>query len=85
MTTFDELYEKEANGFCEKVALNIKKIRKKKDISQDTLAKAIGHKAGSSLIGKIEAGRENQKYNLKQIYKIAKFMEVDVCEFFNEL
>ena len=35
-----------------------------------------------STIGKIEAGLENKHYNVEQLYKIAKAMEVDICEFF---
>ena len=60
---------------------NIKRIRKEKAITQLDLALTIGHKSMST-IGKIEAGLENKHYNVEQLYKIAKALEVDICKFF---
>ena len=60
---------------------NIKSIRKEKKITQLDLALTIGHKSMST-IGKIEAGLENKHYNVEQLYKIAKALEVNICEFF---
>jgi len=65
------------------IANNIRKIRKEKNITQLDLALTIGHKSMSS-IGKIEAGLENKHYNVEQLYKISKALEVDICEFFKE-
>lgn len=63
------------------IASNIKKIRKDKNITQLDLALTIGHKSMST-IGKIEAGLENKHYNVEQLYKISKALDVDICEFF---
>jgi transcriptional regulator with XRE-family HTH domain len=71
----------EVERFHRLVANNIKKIRKEKGVTQLDLALTIGHKSMST-IGKIEAGLENKHYNVEQLYKIAKAMEVDICEFF---
>ena len=65
------------------IARNIKKIRKSKNITQLDLALTIGHKSMST-IGKIEAGLENKHYNVEQLYKISKALEVNICEFFRE-
>jgi hypothetical protein len=35
-----------------------------------------------STIGKIEAGLEDKHYNLEHLYKIAKALDVGICEFF---
>lgn len=59
---------------------NVKRIRKEKGMSQLDLAYSIGHKTVSS-IAKIESGLENKHYNLEHLYKIAKVLDVDICEF----
>ncbi len=76
-----EYTDKEIQEFHKKIAANIRKIRKEKGISQLDLALTIGHKSMST-IGKIEAGLENKHYNIEHLYKIAKALDVDICEFF---
>ncbi|WP_255494560.1 helix-turn-helix transcriptional regulator [Sulfurovum sp. bin170] len=76
-----EFEDKEIMAFHTSIANNIRKIRKEKNITQLDLALAIGHKSMST-IGKIEAGLENKHYNVEQLYKIAKVLEVDICDFF---
>jgi len=34
-----------------------------------------------SLLGKIEAGLEDKHYNIEHLYKTAKALDVDICEF----
>lgn len=75
-----EYTDKEIQEFHKKIAANIRKIRKEKGISQLDLALTIGHKSMST-IGKIEAGLENKHYNIEHLYKIAKALDVDICEF----
>ncbi len=76
-----EVTDKEVKSFQSTIANNIRKIRKEKNITQLDLALTIGHKSMST-IGKIEAGLENKHYNVEQLYKIAKALEVDICKFF---
>ena len=76
-----EYTNEEIQEFHKKIAANIRKIRKEKGISQLDLALTIGHKSMST-IGKIEAGLENKHYNIEHLYKIAKALDVDICEFF---
>jgi transcriptional regulator with XRE-family HTH domain len=64
------------------IAANVKKIRKDKNINQLELALTIGHKSMST-IGKIEANLENKHYNIEQLYKISKALDVPICSFFN--
>jgi len=45
------------------------------------LTLTIGHKSMST-IGKIEAGLEDKHYNIEHLYKIAKALDVEICEFF---
>ena len=71
----------EIQKFHQKIAANIRNIRKEKSITQLDLALTIGHKSMST-IGKIEAGLEDKHYNIEHLYKIAKALDVEVCEFF---
>ncbi len=76
-----EYTDTEVKAFHQKIIENIKRIRKEKDVTQLELALTIGHKSMST-IGKIEADIEDKHYNIEHIYKIAKALEVDICEFF---
>ncbi|BAF73376.1 helix-turn-helix domain-containing protein [Sulfurovum sp. NBC37-1] len=76
-----EYSDEEIRKFHQKIATNIRKIRKEKGITQLDLALTIGHKSMST-IGKIEAGLEDKHYNIEHLYKIAKALDVDICEFF---
>ncbi len=76
-----EFTQKEVKKFHNLIANNVKRIRKEKGVSQLDLALAIGHKSMSS-IGKIEAGLENKHYNIEHLYKIAKALNVEICDFF---
>jgi len=78
---YKEFTDKDIKNFHSLIATNIKNIRKSKKITQLDLALTIGHKSMST-IGKIEASLENKHYNVEQLYKISKALEVDICEFF---
>ena len=76
-----EIDENEINEFYKTISFNVKKIRKEQKITQTDLALSIGHKSVST-IGKIEAGLENKHYNLEQLYKISKVLDVNIKELF---
>ena len=71
--------DEDVSFFYNNVMENVRSIRKEKNIAQLDLAYAIGHKTVST-ISKIESGLENKHYNLEHLYKIAKVLEVDICE-----
>ncbi len=81
MLLYLDIEEEEIKLFYKNIASNIKRIRKEKNISQTELALSIGHKSVST-IGKIEAGLENKHYNLEQLYKISKVLQIDIKELF---
>ena len=76
-----EFTDDEIKQFHHHISENIKRIRKEKNITQLDLALTIGHKSMST-IGKIEAGLEDKHYNVEQLYKIAKALDVQICDFF---
>jgi len=78
-----EFTDDEVKQFHYLISDNIKKIRKSKNVTQLDLALTIGHKSMST-IGKIEARLEDKHYNVEQLYKIAKALNVNICEFFKK-
>ncbi len=81
MLHYLDIDEQDISIFKSKVAENVKRIRKEKNVTQTELALTIGHKSVST-IGKIEANLDNKHYNLEQLYKISRALNVDICEFF---
>ena len=76
-----EFTDEEIIKFHRLISDNVKKLRKDKHVTQLDLALTIGHKSMST-IGKIEAGLEDKHYNVEQLYKIAKALDVQICDFF---
>ena len=81
MLGFIEYTDNEIADFHRIIVNNVKRIRMHKNVTQLDLALTIGHQS-VSMIGKIEAGLENKHYNVEQLYKISKALDVDICEFF---
>ena len=77
-----EFTDEEIKSFNRLISNNVREIKKSKNRTQLDLAYAIGHKTVST-IGKIEAGLENKHYNVEQLYKISKVLDVNICDFFN--
>jgi transcriptional regulator with XRE-family HTH domain len=64
-----------------KIAENVKYERKKQKMSQLNLAMAMGHES-VGLISFIEAGINNQRYNLIHLVSIAKILDVSILKLF---
>ena len=75
--------EKEAEKLLNTISFNVARIRKDKDMSQLDLALEMGYKS-AAYIGKIELRKGNHHFNIKQLYKISKILEVEICEFLKE-
>ncbi len=65
------------------IGINVKNIRKSKNISQLALALAIGDKTVGT-ISMAELCINNKHFNLEHLYKIADVLEVDVCDFLKD-
>jgi len=66
------------------IGANVKRIRTEKGLSQLDLSLAIGHKA----VGTVSMGElctQNKHFNIEHLVKIADVLEVDVCEFFQDI
>jgi len=60
---------------------NVKKYRKERNVTQLDLALAIGFKSVSS-IAKAESLIENKHFNIEQLYKISKVLNIEIAKFF---
>ncbi len=66
------------------IGQNVKKIRKKKNVSQLELSLAIGHKAVGT-VSMCELCINNKHFNLEHLLKIADVLETDINEFFENI
>ena len=62
------------------IGKNVKKLREEKGFSQQKLSLDIGQ-ASTSIISQAELGKRKH-FNIEQLYKISKVLNVDICEFF---
>lgn len=69
----DELYEL--------IGRNVAELRKKAAHSQLSLSLEIGNKS-PSLFSSAEVYKDKRHFNISQLHKIAKALDVDICEFF---
>lgn len=63
------------------VSANVKKFREAKGFTQMQLALEIGM-SGGAYLGRAELRKSNHHFNITHISKIAKVLDVDICEFF---
>ena len=75
--------DKEVKSFHTLIGKNVKRIREEKGLSQRALSLAIGQES-TSIISQAELGR-NKHFNIEQLYKISKELNVNFCEFFKDL
>lgn len=73
--------DKETEKYLDKISRNVARIRKEKGYSQLKLAVEIGLNGGA-YIGRAELRTNGQHFNISNLVKIAKILDVDVCEFF---
>ena len=74
--------EKEVKKFHELIGKNVKRIREEKGFSQRALSLAIGQES-TSIISQAELGKKKH-FNIEQLYKISKELDVEFCEFFKD-
>ena len=84
MKYFDETDIKFMQNIYQRIGLNVKKIRREKNISQLELSYAIGHKS-VSVVSCAEICHKNYHFNIEHLSKIAYVLEVDICDFFEEI
>jgi len=63
------------------IGSNVARIRQEKGFSQLALSLEIGNKS-PSLFSSAELYKDKRHFNISQLHKIAKVLDVDMCEFF---
>ena len=76
-----EFSDQELHTYYKKIGTNVKKLRNSKNMTQLQLALAIGHNSVGH-IAKAELNAYNKHFSIENLYKIAKVLEVDMCDFF---
>ena len=74
-----EIDEAELTQFYQRIGLNVKKIRELKGLTQLELAQLIGHKSVGH-VAKAELNKYDKHFNLEQLYKISKLLNVELSE-----
>ena len=80
---FDNMRENEIQKFYALVSKNVKKYRLEKGISQMDLGLEIGIKS-VAFFSNAESNRYDKHFNLEHLYKIAKALDKNICDFFQE-
>ena len=65
------------------IGSNVARLRKKAGLSQLALSMEMGNKS-PSLISAAELYTNKRHFNIAQLQKIAKILDVEMCEFFRE-
>ena len=71
--------DEELNTFYKKIGSNVQRIRKEKKFTQMELALSIEHNSVGH-IAKAELYKYGKHFNLEQLYKISKVLDVKLSE-----
>ncbi len=77
----DNLNDDEIKHFYSLISKNVKQYRMDKGLSQMDLGLEIGIKS-VAFFSNCESNRYNKHFNIEHIYKIAKALDKNICEFF---
>jgi len=80
---YDNVEENEIKKFYNTISKNVKKYRLEKGLSQMDLGLEIGIKS-VAFFSNAECNRYDKHFNMEHVYKIAKALDRDFCDFLNE-
>ncbi|XOB63036.1 helix-turn-helix domain-containing protein [Campylobacterota bacterium DY0563] len=83
MKIYAELSSDEVEEVYKKISLNVKRIRKEKNLTQTDMALAMGFTTATFFTNAENCN--NKHFNLEHIIKISKILEVDISEFFKSI
>lgn len=63
------------------IGYNVARLRKRHGLSQLELSLEIGNKS-PSLLSAAEVYKNKRHFNIAQLHKIAKVLDIHICEFF---
>jgi len=65
------------------IGRNVSHLRRKAGLSQLQLSLEMENRS-PSLLSSAEVYKNKRHFNIAQLHKIAKILEIDICEFFKE-
>ena len=74
----------ESNKILDIVSFNVIKARKDNGYSQLKLATEMGY-SSASYLGRIEIRKDNEHFNIVQLNKISKILDVPISSFFEPI
>ena len=77
----NEYLDYQSKEFLDLISMNVVKIRKSKGFSQLRLAVEMGY-SSASYIGRMEIRKNGEHFNLIQLFKIAKILNVSIKDIF---
>ena len=77
---FKDFTEEELESFYKIIGNNVKKLDKKKSVTQMQLANAIGDNSVGH-IAKAELNKCGKHFSIENLYKISKFLDVPISVF----
>ena len=72
------ILDEEADELLNTISQNVIKVRKACGYSQLKLATEMGY-ISTSYLGRQELRTDNQHFNIVQLYKISKILNIDIC------
>jgi transcriptional regulator with XRE-family HTH domain len=63
------------------IGQNVARLRKEANLSQLELSLEIGNKS-PSLLSSAEVYKNKRHFNIAQLHKISKILDIDICAFF---
>ena len=66
-----------------RIGKNVARLRNEANLSQLELSLEIGNKS-PSLLSSAEVYKNKRHFNITQLHKIAKVLDIDICDFFKE-
>ena len=70
-----------ANKLHKLIGRNVARLRKEAGLSQLELSLEIGNRS-PSLLSSAEVYKNKRHFNITQLHKIAKVLDISICEFF---
>lgn len=80
----NEQLDTEANELLDLISSNVVKFRKAKGYSQLKLATEMGY-SSASYFGCIEIRKNGQHFNISQLYKISRILDIPIAQFFESI
>jgi transcriptional regulator with XRE-family HTH domain len=78
-----QIYDLGSDALHIRIGKNVARLRKEANLSQLELSLEIGNKS-PSLLSSAEVYKNKRHFNIAQLHKISKVLNINICDFFQE-